>query len=63
MSKSCDCAGKLSSSQNEHPDGMKNLSGKAERGEWNGFNHIVRHDGRSGGLAYQSGKTGWREFF
>jgi hypothetical protein len=42
---------------------VENLGGKAERDEVEGFNLFVRLDGRPGGLAFQSGKTGRREFF
>jgi hypothetical protein len=42
---------------------IDNLGVDEKRGEWSGFNLFVKLDGTPGGLAFQSGKTGWREFF
>jgi len=42
---------------------VDNLGGDEKQDEWSGCNLFVRPDGRPGGLAFQSGKTGWREFF
>jgi hypothetical protein len=42
---------------------VDNLGGDEKRDKRSGFNLFVRLDGRPGSLAFQSGKTGRREFF